>query len=102
LVSQTELIFTFSLKINTKLGGVNNALANGLPQLKGTTMIVGADTTHSGKGDDDEGCPSMAGVVATYDNRAMKYLASARLQPKNTEVSYKVPDLNIGHKTDIY
>jgi hypothetical protein len=50
-------------------------------------MIVGADVTHSGKGGSAQGSPSLAGVVATCDDRAMHYLASARLQPSNTEVS---------------
>jgi len=49
-------------------------------------MVVGADVTHPGR-TLDELCPSMAGVVATYDDYAIQYLASARLQPKNTEVS---------------
>jgi hypothetical protein len=48
-------------------------------------MVVGADVTHPGRTLDAK-CPSMAGVVATYDEHAMQYLASARLQPKNTEV----------------
>lgn len=48
-------------------------------------MIVGADVTHAGKG--DKACPSMAGVVGTCDQQSIHYLASARLQPNNTEVS---------------
>jgi hypothetical protein len=56
-------------------------------------MVVGADVTHPGKTLDD-GCPSMAGVVATYDSRAIQYLASARLQPKNTEVEI-LPDFPV-------
>lgn len=49
-------------------------------------MIVGADVSHSGQCL-DKYCPSMAGVVATYDKIAMSYAASARLQAKDTEVS---------------
>ncbi|TVY43663.1 Protein argonaute [Lachnellula occidentalis] len=71
------------LKINFKLSGTNHRLsARDLP-VRPMTMIIGADVTHPGKGDD--GCPSMAGVVATCDDEAMHYLASARLQPNNTE-----------------
>ncbi|TVY82147.1 Protein argonaute-2, partial [Lachnellula suecica] len=79
------LLGNLCLKINVKLGGTNNKLRGGLSQLKGTTMIVGADVTHPGKGRIDASCPSMAGVVATCDSEAMHYLASARLQPNNTE-----------------
>lgn len=50
-------------------------------------MIVGADVTHPGKCEDDT-CLSRAGIVATYDSHYMTYLASARLQDKNTEVMY--------------
>lgn len=72
------------MKANYRLGGVNHKLRDALP-LKGTTMIVGADVTHPGKLKDDS-CPSIAGVVATRDDLYMTYLASARLQKKNTEV----------------
>ncbi|KAH6666296.1 Piwi domain-containing protein [Halenospora varia] len=47
------------------------------------TMIVGADVTHPGTA--AEGCPSMAGVVATADDTSFTYLASARLQKSKQE-----------------
>jgi eukaryotic translation initiation factor 2C len=50
------------------------------------TMIVGADVTHPGKGP-NKSAPSMAGVVATCDSHSGHYLASARLQPTNSEVN---------------
>ncbi|KUJ21350.1 Piwi-domain-containing protein, partial [Mollisia scopiformis] len=71
------------LKTNYRLGGIVHSLRDPLP-VRGTTMIVGADVTHPGKVNDTT-CPSMAGVVATYDTYYMTYLASARLQKKNTE-----------------
>lgn len=56
-------------------------------------MIVGADMTHAGKGD-DPGCPSMTGIVASFGENPNaipgdyhRYLASARLQSNDTEVS---------------
>ena len=50
-------------------------------------MIVGADVTHSGSGLDPD-CPSVAGVVATSEpDDCVHYLAAARLQSNNTEVS---------------
>lgn len=50
-------------------------------------MIMGADVTHPGRCGDD-GCPSMAGVVATCEANYMHYLPSARLQDSNTEVRH--------------
>ncbi|TGO14137.1 hypothetical protein BTUL_0057g00030 [Botrytis tulipae] len=76
------LMANIALKINFKLGGINHRITN-LP-LRDRTMIMGADVTHVGKGQDDA-CPSQAGVVATRDSNYVHYLASARLQPHNTE-----------------
>ncbi|TGO32040.1 hypothetical protein BHYA_0362g00020 [Botrytis hyacinthi] len=76
------LMANIALKINFKLGGINHRITN-LP-LRDRTMIMGADATHVGKGQDDA-CPSQAGVVATRDSNYVHYLASARLQPHNTE-----------------
>ncbi|KAF7928120.1 uncharacterized protein EAE97_009918 [Botrytis byssoidea] len=76
------LLANIALKINFKLGGINHRISN-LP-LRDRTMIMGADVTHVGKGQDDA-CPSQAGVVATRDSNYVHYLASARLQPHNTE-----------------
>ncbi|KAM0130744.1 hypothetical protein ACHAO1_007696 [Botrytis cinerea] len=76
------VLANIALKINFKLGGINHKIEN-IP-LKDRTMIMGADVTHVGKGQDDA-CPSQAGVVATRDSNYVHYLASARLQPHNTE-----------------
>lgn len=53
-----------------------------------STLIMGTDVTHSGKGA-DPGCPSLAAVVcgmAGPKHTEHTYLASARLQSNNTEV----------------
>ena len=75
--------------MNFKLRGVNHILS----QYDGIwnsaferTMVVGADVTHSAKGSESN-YPSLAGVVATYHIRNGHFLASARLQSNNTEVS---------------
>ncbi|TVY33445.1 Protein argonaute [Lachnellula subtilissima] len=78
------LLIISSLKINFKLGGTNHRLSVADLPVKPMTMIVGADVTHEGKRDD--GCPSLAGVVATCDEEPMYYLASDRLQRNNTEI----------------
>lgn len=68
-----------------KLGGINHQLENGPVGLKSNTMIVGADVSHTQK-NSNQSCPSVAGVVATRKDAYHLYLASARLQPRNTEV----------------
>jgi eukaryotic translation initiation factor 2C len=73
-----------SLKINVKLGGINHRIDN--MGISKNTMVVGADVTHPNK-DSPEECPSMAGLVATYEADYAHYLPSARLQVHNDEVS---------------
>lgn len=83
-----------SLKFNFKLGGTNHQIEGNLSVIKPKTLLVGADVTHGGK-TDDSGCPSLAGVVAScgqipsasFAGDFHRYLASARMQSKNTEVS---------------
>jgi len=66
--------------------GTNHVIMGKTGVLEGT-MVMGADVTHPGKGKyHDEGCPSMAGVVGTYDVDHAQYLASARLQTPKSEV----------------
>ncbi|KAF2773981.1 Piwi-domain-containing protein [Teratosphaeria nubilosa] len=73
-----------ALKFNVKLGGKNHILHNngGIP--KGT-MIVGADVTHPGLGSVPH-CPSAAAVVASYDEFAMAFPGSLRLQMGKEEM----------------
>ena len=80
-------LISCSLKFNFKLGGQNHAIQNGITGLKDNTMIVGADVTHSAKGPVENGAPSLAGVVASSGQSPSNYVASARLQSNNTEVS---------------
>lgn len=83
-----------SLKANIKLGGVTHRL-NDNPKWWGAlanTMIVGADVTHPGE---NIVCPSMAGIVATYDDTAAHYLASARLHKGAQEVSQSIHDSSL-------
>jgi eukaryotic translation initiation factor 2C len=75
-----------SLKFNFKIGGVNHILQHNSIGVKDSTMLVGADVTHAGKGK-DPGCPSIVGIVSTIGVTYGNYLASARLQSNNTEVS---------------
>ncbi|KUJ21353.1 Piwi-domain-containing protein [Mollisia scopiformis] len=83
-----RLLGNVCMKINFKLGGVNQVVLSDsntwMAGVKRGTMIVGADVTHSGKGLDST-IPSLAAVVATCCPDAGVYLGSARLQTHNTE-----------------
>ncbi|TFK67324.1 argonaute-like protein [Pluteus cervinus] len=78
---QDQYFSNVALKVNTKLGGLNHLLdANAMKWLtKKRTMLVGADVTHRGPGS-REGTPSIAALVASYDNKFVQFPASLRLQ----------------------
>jgi hypothetical protein len=48
-------------------------------------MIIGADVTHPSR-DSPDTCPSIAGIVTSYDGIYAHYLASGRLQSHGVEV----------------
>ncbi|KAF7937288.1 uncharacterized protein EAE98_001602 [Botrytis deweyae] len=85
------ILDNLSLKANFKLGGTNHIIGDVKEPSKlirsirnDSLMIVGADVSHPGKGLDPE-CPSIAGVVASFDSKFCHFAASARLQPNNEE-----------------
>lgn len=69
--------------MNFKNGGTNHRIYS--LSVKPGTMIVSADVTHPSK-DSPDTCPSIAGVVASYDHIYAHYRASARLQSSGVEV----------------
>jgi eukaryotic translation initiation factor 2C len=78
--SVTRNIF---LKINAKVGGVNNVINQALnwnkfTDKKAPTLFIGADVTHPAPGDTD--FPSIAALVGNVDINAVKYTASVRVQ----------------------
>ncbi|PCH34807.1 Piwi-domain-containing protein [Wolfiporia cocos MD-104 SS10] len=78
---QDQYFSNVALKVNIKLGGINHKLN---PQAmawltKMKTMIVGIDVTHPGPAS-EKGTPSIAAVVASYDNDFVQYPASLRPQ----------------------
>lgn len=83
-----------ALKVNLKLGGTNHTLSSDsypaiLKSKQGNpidTMIVGADVTHPSRASMN-GCPSIAGVVASIDGEFANYPGSMRLQTSKKEVS---------------
>ncbi|KAH0830397.1 hypothetical protein J3R83DRAFT_1791 [Lanmaoa asiatica] len=74
-----------AMKINAKLGGVNavpeSEVLTGLGQR--LFMIMGADVGHPAPGINDQ--PSVAALVASYDQQAMKYNSYTTIQPPRLE-----------------
>jgi len=81
------------MKINAKLGGVN-----AVPQskvlidlAKQPFMIMGADVGHPAPGVSDQ--PSVASLVWSYDQQAMRYEAFTSIQPPRLETIEGLHDL---------
>ncbi|KAI0345055.1 Piwi-domain-containing protein [Trametopsis cervina] len=74
-----------ALKINSKLGGTNNAfLYQALGDALHHTMVVGCDISHPAPGVRNR--PSIAGLVASVDVNYAKYSAHVRCQDPRQEV----------------
>jgi len=73
------------LKINARLGGLNSITSSpALGELqKAPFMIVGADVGHPGAGMKNQ--PSVASMVWSIDNHAMKYVAFSSIQEPRQE-----------------
>ncbi|KAH6866211.1 QDE2 protein [Coprinopsis sp. MPI-PUGE-AT-0042] len=82
-----QYLSNVSLKINTKLGGVNHLLEDRAMQWlrKKKTMMVGIDVTHPGPGSKD-GSPSIAAVVASVDDNFVQFPASMRIQTSKQQM----------------
>ncbi|XP_015795466.1 protein argonaute-4-like [Tetranychus urticae] len=80
-----QTIANILAKVNKKLGGVNVILKETIkPNLlqfkKNKIMIIGADVTHPGTGDELQS--SVAASVSTYDSNHAMFYPSVRVQPK--------------------
>ncbi|KAI9888112.1 MAG: hypothetical protein M1823_000047 [Watsoniomyces obsoletus] len=83
-----QLFANLALKVNLKLGGVNQAIPPnklGNPVLANKAMIVGIDVTHPSP-DSRKGAPSVAGVVASINDRYAQWPASVRVQTGRQEM----------------
>lgn len=89
------------LKINTKLGGVNNILPEGAIPFctSAPTMVIGADVTHPAPGESSR--PSVCAVVGSMDRFAYKYSGRLQLQEGRMEIidrlKYLVHDLLVSY-----
>ncbi|KAM9384293.1 protein argonaute-2 isoform 3-T3 [Pholidichthys leucotaenia] len=81
-----QTLSNLCLKINVKLGGVNNIL---LPQgrplvFQQPVIFLGADVTHPPAGDGKK--PSIAAVVGSMDAHPSRYCATVRVQQHRQEI----------------
>ncbi|XP_038052098.1 protein argonaute-2-like isoform X1 [Patiria miniata] len=81
-----QTLSNLCLKINVKLGGVNNILVpNQRPALfRQPVIFLGADVTHPPAGDDKK--PSIAAVVGSMDAHPSRYTASVHVQQHRQEI----------------
>ena len=78
--AKPQVCANISLKINSKLGGVNHVIdpSEKSPVFREPVIIFGADVTHPSP--TENGIPSIAAVVASMDKNATKYCARVRAQ----------------------
>ncbi|MPC15026.1 Protein argonaute-4 [Portunus trituberculatus] len=79
-------MFGVLLKINAKMGGINNVIANpSSPAIfNHSVMIMGADVNHPSAGDGIS--PSMAACVASLDRHASMYAVEVMPQDHRVEI----------------
>ena len=78
--ARPQVCANISLKINTKLGGINQVIDPSVKSLvfREPTIFFGADVTHPSP--TENGIPSIAAVVGSMDANATKYQARVRAQ----------------------
>ena len=78
--AKRQVCANISLKINSKLGGINHIIDPSVrsPVFTEPTIVFGADVTHPSS--TETGTPSIAAVVASMDAHASKYQARVRAQ----------------------
>lgn len=81
-----QTLSNLCLKINVKLGGINNILVPALrPRMFNEPVIfLGADVTHPPAGDTKK--PSIAALVGSMDAHPSRYAATVRVQQHRQEI----------------
>lgn len=81
-----QLVANLALKINLKLGGVNQIVGSEqIERLQSTkTMVVGLDVTHPSPGSSKDD-PSIAGIVASVDGLLAQWPAEVRVQARSRD-----------------
>ncbi|XP_071942451.1 protein argonaute-2-like isoform X2 [Antedon mediterranea] len=72
------------LKINAKLGGINNVINQMSSVMREPALVLGADVTHPSPGDFHR--PSIAAVVGSKDKHTFKYDAKVKVQAHRQEI----------------
>ena len=91
--NQAQTFSNIVLKVNVKLGGINNIL---LPEIrpkvfKEPVIFLGANIAHPPAGDIRR--PSIASVVGSQDSNASRYVATVRLQSHRVEIIEDLRDM---------
>jgi eukaryotic translation initiation factor 2C len=68
------------MKMNLKASGINHT-TRFLEDIFSKTLVLGADVTHPSSGS-TPGCPSIAAIMGSVDDRSGRYLGSMRLQDR--------------------
>jgi eukaryotic translation initiation factor 2C len=80
------------LKVNAKLGGINNILENSpLNDPAMPTIVMGADVIHPAPG--TEGRPSFTALVSSVDITTAKYISCGRVQTGRQEIIADLEDM---------
>ncbi|RAL03580.1 putative RNA interference and gene silencing protein (Qde2) [Aspergillus ibericus CBS 121593] len=95
-----QYLANVALKVNLKLGGVNQLIARTELGLigEGKTMLVGVDVTHPSPGSSSS-APSVAGMVASIDSSLGQWPAELRVQASRQEM---VDDLDAMLKVHLH
>nr|XP_045230693.1 protein argonaute-4 isoform X2 [Macaca fascicularis] len=85
-----QTLSNLCLKINAKLGGINNVLVpHQRPSVfQQPVIFLGADVTHPPAGDGKK--PSIAAVVGSMDGHPSRYCATVRVQTSRQEISQEL------------
>ncbi|XP_065062835.1 protein argonaute-2-like isoform X2 [Rhopilema esculentum] len=88
-----QTIVNLSLKVNTKLGGINSFIKRECkPKIfEKPVIVLGADVTHPAPGDEQK--PSIAAVVGSLDSYPMNYSTSIRVQKNRMEIIAELKDM---------
>jgi eukaryotic translation initiation factor 2C len=99
---QTQTISNIVLKVNVKLGGVNNILLPSIrPKVFNSPVIfMGADIAHPPAGDNRR--PSIAALVGSQDAYPSRYAATVRLQSNKYEVIQELKSMVREHLLMFY
>ncbi|XP_032815439.1 protein argonaute-2 isoform X2 [Petromyzon marinus] len=93
LKTSPQTLSNLCLKINVKLGGVNNIL---VPHIRPAVfqqpvIFLGADVTHPPAGDGKK--PSIAAVVGSMDAHPSRYCATVRVQQHRQEIIHDLSSM---------